>query len=242
MNPINEARLLMPWWVSWLPVFYPLIAATLSCASLWLAARVGLAPIARCGVGHWTERARHTFPVVRGGSLALPFLTLLAIFLGHELTGRLSVMPPTIVALGSGLGAFLGAYLALFSVAKAYRPQPVTYWRGLLEYLVWMSIHLLPLCSIALVAVILAPDSLVSSLGLALAIVLVGVLVHRGAGLAVGRMAGVIHPGDPRLLRVCGAAAKELGVPMPFVEQADFQRGNAFAFPWADGCSSPPAC
>jgi Zn-dependent protease with chaperone function/dienelactone hydrolase len=218
---------------SWLPALYPLFAAILAWASVWLAARVGLAPIARCREGHWTERARHTFPVVRGGSLALPLLTLFALFLGHRLTGNLSVAPPALVGAGSGLGAFLGAYLAIFSLAKKYRSEPIAYWKSVREYLVWISIHLLPLCSIAVIAVSLAPDSLTAGLGLALAIVLVGVLVHRGAGLAIGRIAGLIHSPDPRLLEVCAAAAKDLGVPMPRVEQADFQRGNAFAFPLA---------
>ena len=233
MIAIEEVRRVVPWWVVWLPALYPLFGYALAFAGAWTSLRAALVPARLAREGHWTERARHVYPATVLAGLVVIALPIALGYVAHRFTGGLSPIPPLLVGLLTLAMAFMGGYVAVWRLARTFRPNPLPLGRSLVEYFVWMSLQTLPLLAMIGLAVGAAPTSWIECVAVGLAVCLAGFLLHLGAGLGPGRWAGLIRPSGPRLAALVEAAAREASMPVPRVEEAELRMANAFALPLA---------
>lgn len=222
---MNDAFSMLPWWYRafplWVVLALPLWVAVLGRLATWLTLR-GFPQDA-----HWTERARHAFPMFT--TLAtLNVLGLLlglgAMFVGHPVTP----VPMTVVFV---LG-FVGCITATLTVQGfALRQIGLSWsWRDLTRGLrLVLFFQWLPIWGAIAVSSVVRPmgeDGAVPRLIFALAVV---ATLASGVGAPLMRWVGLAKPAGERLDALVKSAAAQAGLTPRFVYELDLSRANAFA-------------
>src|SRR5262249_52479497 len=194
MNPLEEARALLPTWVPLVNLGWVPLAFVLSLFATWLAMAIAVWPL-RCYRGEsWVERARLLYPV--------RFVSLLCslgspIFLGFAAycyASPLGYVSAVTLGILGGLAAYAGYLVMHIRCQRRWGPMSYSwvYWlRGtLLSWLVFLP-HILVLVGIAL----FLPDSLNLT---AIAILSAGTPVYgffiAGGGLLLAAALGLARP------------------------------------------------
>ena len=125
----DPARALLPAGTLWanLPVAVALGFA-LGLVGTWASTFFGLRAFKASADGHWTERARLSFPIRTRLGLAALTTPLFGLLIGAFLfAGELSYVPAAVVGLGCGAGAFAGSLLVGWRRAGLFRVRTVPF-------------------------------------------------------------------------------------------------------------------
>jgi Zn-dependent protease with chaperone function len=223
----------LPDWVTWAGA--PALA--LACAvALAAAVRLGYAVAHVVGGGlrvepgaHWSHHARVEW-AARATANAIAYLGVLgAIASGQRWFGELSRVPPVIAGLLAGLGALLGAWMAL---PRSHSPTGIALraWsspRRIRAWLAWMTVKLPALVLVPLVLVATpgrSPWNFVPALLGAVASMAISARVAQ-RGYVMGRL----HPTPDALQKALDEACVEVGSRPAKLVLAEIPSANAVA-------------
>lgn len=192
MNERDQARALLPPWVTWAgPVAYLVLVAVVSALAAWLAIAIGMAGYAKAAQAHWTERARRALPARALSLLCLLMLPGIAAVYAHLWVGPFTLGSSRALEICALLAALAVTTFTHFRLPRQVVPEPPSfgYWlKGALTMLLVMR----PMFPIVVAMFMLAPATLGSWAAVAWAAValLLMALAMGGATVPVGRELG----------------------------------------------------
>ena len=240
MDPLSEARALLPSWVVWGGALaYLVVAALTSLVASWLGVRLALGLRGPTADAHWTEHARQAFPARIASGMCVVLLPVLFGVMARLWIGPLCPLSPSQLGGAAAAVAFVPALATHRRLARRVLPDPprLGYW--LMGALVmWGAVR--PLLPIALLLALLAPDELLSAaMGLwLLAALLLLWLALKGYGLRLLQWTGGVWPASAEVTALVKRAADRRGggspSALPHVLVLRWSMVNAFAYPSAN--------
>ena len=235
MDSLSQARALLPFWLP----FVSLLALPFGFGAGFLLAR-SLTPFAyrrvlAAGGDHWTERARLAWPARKWTGLAALAIPAVLGALGARLGGPLSLLGPAAAGLLGGAAALAGFALGMWPVARRLHGPSIGGPARFLASSVSLLLVRAPHVVVAAAFAAFMPPRFSGHSGEAAALLAIGTILMFvaafGGGLAVGRLLGLVHPADERLLRAVATAASHAGVAPPAAAVLACHLPVAFAIP-----------
>ena len=225
MNPLAEARALLPLWVRLFPWLAALSAGVLAYLLTRLAMRLATRPLP---AEPWTERARIAYAPRQLGQLSrIVWLAVSVIAALAWPTGWATEAPAGAAALLVTFAWGLPAVAALHFESRL-RALPM---RRLLRSLTTSLVALQPGLFVMLVATPFAMLPGITGVVVAAAAHVTVAALTIATGLPLGARVGLAHPASPRLQAVVARAAARTGVQVRRVYELDWSLANAVAFP-----------
>ena len=232
IRAIEAVRPLLPFAAAWLPAFVWLTGAALAGAlSTAAGLRFVIGPLRRAEDAHWTERARHAFPVGQTAVIATLISAMTLGLLAAASVGPLSAIRSTPLAILAGTTA----YLASFAVRRPFMREIANHGSGFVAELGGGFVGLLLLLPHSLVVVVMvatihAPLDVSSFGAIALAAAVFAALCH-SSGIPILRLIGAARPAGPELEALVRGVATRSGQDPRAIWLLRWPAANAIAFP-----------
>jgi hypothetical protein len=208
MPILTDVRSLFPAWLPWAPllVHVPVVMIVSGFIS-WLCARIALWPATRLREGHWTERARHAYPVRFLFAVMLLINPVIAGLWGATASGPLFYWPGRVTAALLIVAAWLATAFVYWRVEGLILGPRETFPRRL-RCLAAAYLMLAPVLVLAVLLSLMLPErfGLRAALLLAAAVGVLALLL--GGGLFwLGQRLGLCAPAGARLSAALERAA-----------------------------------
>jgi Zn-dependent protease with chaperone function len=231
MNPLEEARALLPAWVPLVNLGWIPLAFFMSLIATWLGTAIALWPLRRYRGDSWVERARRFYP---GRLVSIFCFAAFPIPMGYMaflFASPIGYVSAEILGLLTGLAAYAGYLVIHIRMERRWRPMPLGwgYWlRGILVN--WLVF--LPTIAVLVGVAVLLPATLnvEAMVILALGAILFGFFMV-GGGLYIARRVGLVRPASERLQAIVDRAAVRAGVAPRATYELRVPVINAWAFP-----------
>jgi Zn-dependent protease with chaperone function len=233
--PIDAARALLPWWVGWAPLAWPLAAYALAYGASRLAGWIGFGEMDRTKWPEmpWWERARVSY----GGRVAnVSCVVFMPVLLGVMALffkgGALARVGAPLQCAGAAVAAGAGALAVQVRSHRLLFGRERFGWGTVGADAVSSLIVRLPhlVLAVSLVPVMAVPITVTRGALLVLAAT-VNLWLVMGGGFHLSRALGLVRPAPPRLAAAVDRAAATAGVQPAGVHLIARAWANAYAFP-----------
>ncbi|MCA9622247.1 MAG: M48 family metalloprotease [Myxococcales bacterium] len=232
VDPVAEARAVLPGWVGWLgPALHLLVGVVAVALLSRLARAIAFRPAP--ADAHWTERARRGQALRSIGVFTLWVIPISFATTAPLVTGPMTLVPEALTVLLTAVACFavgLRDHLAMMASYRPFPPRPAA-WLGGAVVVVLVFMPILPLFVGLIWTAPTSPWTPTAALWATMAVAL-WVVAIRGHGIEAARVMRLARPAGPRLRAIVAEASREVGRPPPPTFELAWWIANAAAFPF----------